>query len=344
MTERAVSHPVHLVGSIPFSDTSAVLEVVAETLGDRVYRIPDGETGDRTNWIAWQLSKLAQSEQLELASSRDTDYAASMPQLHIRDDCMASDVELGDLGYRAAALASYREFAAMKAAGDIKRDCRFQVSLPTPLAPIHFYVDPADQAPLEGVYEEALLAELEAIVAEIPASELAVQWDTAVEFGILEGVFPTFLPDPEPDIVDRLVKLGTAVPAEVQLGYHLCYGDSGHRHFIEPIDTSKLVSLANQIAHGLSRSLQWVHLPVPKSRTDDDYYRPLSSLSLPAETRLFLGLIHFSDGLSGAESRIEVAKRYVQNFGVATECGFGRRPPETVLELLELHASACEFL
>jgi hypothetical protein len=32
----------------------------------------------------------------------------------------------------------------------------------------------------------------------------------------------------------------------------------------------------------------------------------------------------------------------VQNFAIATECGFGRRPVETIPELLRIHAAAAE--
>ena len=43
-------------------------------------------------------------------------------------------------------------------------------------------------------------------------------------------------------------------------------------------------------------------------------------------------------GLQGARRRIAAAREAVPAFGIATECGFGRRPPETVLPLLDLHA------
>ena len=43
---------VHLVGSIPLENADAVFRAVGERLGDRVARIPDGETGVRANWIA----------------------------------------------------------------------------------------------------------------------------------------------------------------------------------------------------------------------------------------------------------------------------------------------------
>jgi len=60
-------------------------------------------------------------------------------------------------------------------------------------------------------------------------------------------------------------------------------------------------------------------------------------LQLSPTTELYLGLIHLTDGVAGARSWVETAKRYRPEFGVACECGLGRRNPETVLPLLDLH-------
>ena len=80
-----------------------------------------------------------------------------------------------------------------------------------------------------------------------------------------------------------------------------------------------------------------IHMPVPRSRKDDAYFEPLNKLRLPPTTELYLGLVHITDGVAGARSRVETAKRYRPEFGVACECGFGRRNPESVLPLLDLH-------
>ena len=75
------------------------------------------------------------------------------------------------------------------------------------------------------------------------------------------------------------------------------------------------------------------HLPVPKDRTDDAYFAPLGDLSLPAETALYLGLIHHADA-AGDRARIAAAHKVVSRFGVATECGWGRTDPARVPGLL----------
>ena len=65
----------------------------------------------------------------------------------------------------------------------------------------------------------------------------------------------------------------------------------------------------------------------------------LADLALHDETELYLGLVHLTDGVDGTARRIEVAGAVVPVFGVATECGMGRRPPDSVLPLFDVHAA-----
>ena len=127
------------------------------------------------------------------------------------------------------------------------------------------------------------------------------------------------------------------MPADVELGYHLCYGDVQHRHFTEPRDAAKLVEIANALAASLGRPLNWLHLPVPRNRDDGAYYAPLTALRLRPETELYLGLVHHTDGVDGSAHRMAVARGFAADFGIATECGWGRRAPATVPELLRIH-------
>lgn len=80
-----------------------------------------------------------------------------------------------------------------------------------------------------------------------------------------------------------------------------------------------------------------MHLPVPKERHDTDYYVPLNGLKLHSETELYLGLVHDTDGVDGTNKRIDAAKEVIKSFGVATECGFGRRPSDTIPDLMQIH-------
>jgi hypothetical protein len=335
---------VHLVGSVPLQDNAAVFREVSSKLGNHLRRIPDGETGTRKNWIFWQFPLLTAVPQFEVSSSSEGGIyqAGAPPRLQLRAGASTGDVELPSLGYRDAALDSYLLFSELKNRGEIDVRVRFQVSLPTPLAVIHGRFIPRDQGAVEELYERKLLEELDGIVAAVPAGELAVQWDTAVEFSLLEGILDSYFPDKEAGVLERLLRLGSHVPEEVQLGYHLCYGDLGHKHFKEPENTSKLVMIANGVAEGLQRPLNWIHMPVPRNRTDEAYFAPLRDLQLQSETEFYLGLVHLTDGLEGTRARIVAAQAVIRNFGVATECGLGRRDPETIPELLAIHAQVAD--
>jgi hypothetical protein len=210
--------------------------------------------------------------------------------------------------------------------------------MPTPLAVVRF-VALRDRALVEPAYRQQMLAELEAILAAIPAAQLAIQWDVAIEVAFLEGVASTHLTDPWRDSVERLVELGQAVPEEVDLGYHLCYGDRGHQHFVEPTDLGLVVRLANAVASGLARPPTWIHMPVPRTRDDDGYFAPLDELHLAPGTEVYLGLVHYHDGVSGTQRRIAAAGRHLASFGVATECGLSSRPADSIADLLRIHAA-----
>lgn len=82
---------------------------------------------------------------------------------------------------------------------------------------------------------------------------------------------------------------------------------------------------------------------MPIGLTDPEYFAPPRSLALPAKTELYVGLLRVADGEPGARNRIAAALSAVDSFGIATECGFGRRPPETVPGLLALHAAVAEL-
>jgi methionine synthase II (cobalamin-independent) len=332
----SASLPVHLCGSVPLPSSRAVFEAAADTLGPRLRRYPDGETGDRLDWLQWQGQFLKRSPDLEEIVS-ESPYRGKQIQYRPRPGVALGDVRIGPLGYADVAIASYASFTGLKRAGRIPSPARFLVSLPTPLACTRVHIPAALVPAIDPIYEAAMLREITAMAAAISASELAVQWDVAVEFSILENPARSPISNPFAEIVDRLQRITNAIPDGIEAGIHLCYGDSGHKHFKEPEDMSRLVAVAGAVSAGMRRPLDWIHMPVPRNRADDTYFAPLGSLKLQPETELYLGLVHKTDGLEGARKRIAAARKVSPNFGIATECGFGRRPPRDVADLLRLH-------
>jgi hypothetical protein len=93
----------------------------------------------------------------------------------------------------------------------------------------------------------------------------------------------------------------------------------------------------------IERPVQLIHMPVPRNRTDDAYFAPLQRLALRPETELCLGLVHYTDGVEGSRKRLATARKFAPDFSIATECGFGRRDPGTIPELLRIHAEVAEL-
>jgi hypothetical protein len=106
-----------------------------------------------------------------------------------------------------------------------------------------------------------------------------------------------------------------------------------------------MVEMANLIVRSVPRSITWMHMPVPIDRTDDSFYAPLRDPQLGAGTELYLGLVHAKDGVEGTKIRIAAAKKYVQNFGVGSECGISRgRDSNLALEFIKTYGGAAATL
>ena len=246
-------------------------------------------------------------------------------------------VKFGPLGYAAAAINSYDDFKRARSEGKIPSGTRFQVSLPTPIAVVMTFTEPDAIQHIWPIYEKRLNEEVDEIAAAIPHQDLAIQWDIAAEICFVLENPEMVKVIPMEVLVASIARASGHVPAEVELGLHLCYGDPGHKHVVEPKDTKLMVDFTNKFVAGIKHAIAWVHMPVPREREDVAYFAPLKGLKIDPRTELYLELVHRTDGVAGARRRLAAAKQVLTNFGVATECGFGRRPPETVPDLIELH-------
>lgn len=338
----------HLVGSIPLPDTETVFRTVSEALGPCLRRIPDGETGDRSRWIWFQRAMLESHPAMELDTTAepfrlhqwDGKLLRETQWLKFKDDVDATAVTF-PTGYRDAALESYEVYSRLRDEGVIAPDVRFQVSVPTPMATAYMYISPSSRDAYIPAYERSLMQAVTEIVDAIPHGRLAIQWDVCQEVLVFEDYFNARPTDYKEQIFQELARIGGQVPTEVELGYHLCYGSPADEHLIMPKDMSILVEISNGIFSMASRRIDFLHLPVPKDRTDTGYFEPLMELNLPTETEVMMGLIHYDDA-QGDEERIATASDYLTSFGVATECGWGRTDPARVAGLLASHARAAQ--
>jgi hypothetical protein len=337
----------HLVGSLAAADATDAFSQTATTLNHHLRRASDGETGARSQWIWWQIDKLQAVPGIRLGEVQvnpDTgnpDYSV-FPGLEV-DEGVA--IPARALGYTDAAVTSYAEFVRLRSAGVIPAGVRFQVSIPTPFAVVVAWAAPAAQIRLWAPFKAALFAEVAAIQAEIPADDLAIQWDVAVEIGALESAFK---PAPElagyDRIVAELIACARQVKPPAEVGFHLCYGDYKHRHFVAPKDLRLLVRIANDIA--VEAPYQFVHMPVDRDNgLEPAYFVPLTDLAV-GDAELALGVIDYENDSARIDALVAAADSARRPYQVATECGMGRIGERgeavTLADLLAQHARVAE--
>jgi len=342
---------IHLVGSVPFATSAEVFERISAAFGPRIARIPDGEVGERIDWVT-HLERLFRGHPAFEPSGEVFGVhagATKRRRYRLKAGKEPADVTFGNLGYADSARRSYAEFVRVRDAGKIPAGTRFQVDLVPAHSVLWLFVAEAQQLALDPVYNAAVLRELDAIAAAIPHRDLAIQFDIAsAVFARLEHGEPTVYGRTKDEMLERfssiVTDLADRVPADVELLFHFCYGDANHRHAIEPSDMGDMVEMANRLRRKIKRPIDLIHMPVPRNRLDAAYFAPLRGLALAADTELALGLVHYTDGLAGTKRRMDVAREFVADYAVATECGFGRRAPETIPELLRLHVAAADYV
>ena len=346
-----MTSPLHLVGSIPLDTVQDVFESFGARLGGQLATLPDGEVGPRNHWISrvhYQvLAGHPDFETLRRPAPDDDGVERVNPRnagdswlFKVRDG--VDQVRFGDpgwrLGYARDALNSYFAFKLLREAGGLANHLRFQVSMPSvnSVIPYRIFPDRADADKVRPGYTDALLAELGTIVERIPAEDLAIQWDCTTEMQDAYGVLADLPADGRIERnLEQFRRLGRAIPDQVQLGFHLCFGTLGGWPRFAPEDLSGAVEMANAMISETGRRVDGIHIPV-LDRADDAYFAPLTGLR-PGSARVYLGVIHNMERL---ESRIAAARKYLPEFGVAAYCGFGREKPSEMPQVLEDHLTA----
>jgi hypothetical protein len=348
---------VHFNGSVNLPDAETVMREISSRIPTGVRRMTDGETGDRNYWIHFQIEKFVAMPEFDSVSSGqayDTGgvEAPAMPQLRLADGVSPDEVKWPDLGYADAYGESYEVFRALQQDGTIPAEVRFQMQYPTPIAPLAGTLVPEDLPKVAGSYEAALFADLGKALAAIPHDRCAVQWDVAVEIGLLEQAFGAGTGASVEEVAAGLARSVDEVPDDVPVGLHLCYGDYGHRHFKQPGSLELQVRLVNAVAAASRRRLGWVSFTVPQARGDQSYFAPLRELRADPETELYFALVPYHpaeqpEGTTAEQIRLiddllAESPSGGRNWGICTECGMGRVAAEEVPALLDLHREVLE--
>lgn len=345
------SSSVHFNGSVNLPDAETVMREISTRIPTGVRRMTDGETGERGYWILFQIQKFLQMPEFESVAVghayETSSDAPQMPQLRLAEGASADAISWPNLGYADAYAASFEVFDQLQKSGTIPADVRFQMQYPTPLASTAGTFVPEDMAAIAASYEAALFADLDRALATLPHDRCAVQWDVAVEFGLLEGAMGPGSAMPLEQITPALVRCIDRVASDVPVGLHLCYGDYGHQHFAQPESLQMQVDLVNAVGAAAQRPVAWASFTVPQARDDAGYFAPLRDLTVGPETELAFALVpyHPDDQADGTiatqvghiDTALAESSAGDREWGVCTECGMGRVAVDDVPRLLDIH-------
>jgi hypothetical protein len=342
-TTRRVDSELLLVGSLPADSTDEALRRGAEYFGDLVFALPDGETGPRQAWVGYERERLCRPNPdvvvvEETASPTGIPrHAYETPIFAIRD---GADLHWDSWPRIDDAIASYREFRDLREQAVIPSGLRFQIGLPFPSSALNaFKADFARDYPIaERAYEDLVARELTRLLSEIPATDLAIQWDCAYETQDIEGVLAWTAGDAWERFAGPAARLTPQIPEDVLVGYHLCYGTFPEWPMYETRDLSVLVRMANHAVERSGRTVDWIHMAGPRYlRSEDErFFAPLADLR-PGAARVFLGIVLPIDGIPGLRRRHATASKFLDDFGVAMYCGFGRQRGFDGIETMREH-------
>ena len=348
---RRVNSRMLLVGSLPADSPERALRAGAELFGDMVFALPDGETGAMAGWVSFERERLIRASD-DIAVVSETDSPTGLPRHAYETPVFTVKPGVTQVRFPSwpridVAIASYAIFSELKAAGVIPAHLRFQVGLPFPASAMNAFKHDfaADYPRAAAGYEELVARELPRLFDAIAPEELAIQWDCAYETQDIEQVLAWTDEGAWERFAGPVTRLARLIPEQTLVGYHLCYGTFPEWPMYEARDYEVLVRMANFAVRESGRTVDWLHLAGPRYLRSEDrrFFRPLTDLE-PGPARVFLGIVLPLDGSPGLRRRHQTASRYLDDFGVAMYCGFGRQPGQDGDETMREHARVIRSL
>src|SRR6201984_2496038 len=219
---------VHFVGSIPLPDAETVFRTLAAVTGPHLKRLPDGETGIRKTWIRFLQQVLADNPAIEVATDVppfkftqwDGKLLREIPRLRVKP-AATLDPATFETGYADMAIVSWKLFERLQREGVIPTAVKFQISLPTPIAPTYNNMVPSDRPATLLALTRHLIGEVTKIAAEMPNDLIALQWVVCQEVLAWEGYYEPGPVDFREETIAVLSAIGDAVPTATEPGY-LC--------------------------------------------------------------------------------------------------------------------------
>ena len=336
----------HLVGSLPGTTPAEAMSTALEVLGPYLRSLPDGETGERRNWIVSIVDGLRGHPDLELRKDGDWSDYDRVPRLRVRRGRRLYGAAL-DFGHVAAVRASHPAFEQARADAG-RPELRFQEGVPGDFDLAVFTLGPAAALRHLRAFREATLAEVRDVAALTGPGTL-FQIEVPVELVLLTKAPAAARPALAAGFARAITGLAAATAEGTRFAVHLCLGDMNNRAFGTMPDVSPLVLLANKVLAGwpAGRPLDLLHAPFAAAdqpaTVQPDFYAPLRDLRLPADVRFAAGFAHEAQPLADQLTiRTMVEDLLGRPVVIASACGLGRRTPAAGRAVLERTAELCE--
>ena len=310
------------------------MSTALEILGPRLRSLPDGETGERRNWVISIIDGLRDHPDLEVVKAGDWSDYDKIPVLRVRRGHTLYGANL-DFGHVAAVRESYPVFERLRGRRDVP-DLVFQEGVPGDFDLAMFTLGPAGALRHRRAFTEATLTEIREVgtvtgptrcsrsrcrpswcCSRRPRRRPARRWRRC-------------WPPPSTGWPPRS-------PPGTRFGVHLCLGDMNNKAFGTMSDVSPLVAAGQRDRAWLARRSAARRTCTRRSRPPTSRPRPTPrstsrwpELALPSGTRFAAGFAHESQSLDdqlairGADRGASSAARSRSS----AACGLGRRTPE----------------
>jgi hypothetical protein len=321
------------------------MSTALEMLGPYLRSLPDGETGDRRNWIIPIIEGLRAHPDLELRKPGDWSDYDKTPQFRVRRGHRLYGASL-DFGHLAAVKESLPAFEQARAEAG-REDLVFQEGVPGDFDLAMFTLGPVGALRYRRAFTEATLAEIRDVKVLAGPGTL-FQIEVPVELVLLAKAPAQARPALARVLARTVTALAAGAPVGTRFAVHLCLGDMNNRAFGTMTDTTPLVLLASAILAGwpADRPLELLHAPFAAAdqpaTTEPGFYQPLRSLRLPADLTFAAGFAHEAQPLdSQLTIRSIVEDLLGREVAISAACGLGRRSADAGRAVLERHAELC---
>ncbi|MFC7345051.1 hypothetical protein [Saccharopolyspora griseoalba] len=310
------------------------MSTMATTATSLLRSLPDGEVGERSNFIVHIVERFRDRGDVQLVTDGDWSSYQSRPVFRMKPGQRLRGGSI-DLGIDEQARTSYEVFQRVREQHGLA-DVSFQVGIPGDLDLAMFTFGPAQALRQRAAFRSALVREMH-LISQWAGRDVVFQIEVPSVLMAVANA-PSWLQTKAARIVLSGVRsLVSAAPAGTRFGLHFCLGDLNHTPAQRLRDAAPLVAASRALTQvwPAGRALEYVHLPMAAGEhppsVDPGFYQPMAKLAeaFPAEVDIIAGFAHERQDLAEQQSVLRMVEATLRrSVAISHACGLGRRDTE----------------